>query len=162
MERSTTLGCFALLLCACGGEPPPAASGTDPTAKPEAPAPAKAAAPADPAAPNPCANPTPITLQLEAGVPQTTPFGLELTYAIEDDGKREPGYVFLLRSGSRRWETRRNASNWSSKQTWRGFCWRGGERPERRASKLQIQVAPVCSNGQLVEVGGCGDALGPT
>jgi hypothetical protein len=159
MEREVTLGCLVLWLCACGGEQPPSASAPEPVAKPAAPAPS--APPADPAAPNPCSNPAPIKIELEAGIAHVTPFGLELRYAIEDDGKREPGYVFLLRSGSRRWESRRSASNWTSKQTWRGFCWRGGERPERRASKLQIEVAPVCSNGQLVEVGGCGDALGP-
>ena len=160
MERSTRLGCYALLLWACGGEPPsPAAVEGAPA--PAAPAPAPpSAAPPDPAQPNPCANPAPITLDLEAGVAQTTPWGLEISYGIEDDGKRPPGYVFLLRSGTRRWESRRNDANWTGKQTWRGFCWRGAARPERRASKLQIQIAPVCNNGALVEVGGCGSALG--
>ena len=160
MERSTRVGCFALLLFACGGEPPPPAA-AEPTPTVPTPAPAQPVAPSpDPAQPNPCATPGPLTIELDAGVAHMTPWGLELSYGIEDDGKRPPGYVFLLRSGTRRWETRRNEGNWSSKQTWRGFCWRGGARPERRASKLQIDIAPVCKDGALVEVGGCGNALG--
>jgi hypothetical protein len=89
-----------------------------------------------------------------------TPWGLELTYAIDDDKKHGPGYMFLLRSGTRRWETRRDDSNWTQPLTWRGFCWRGGERPERRASRVKIDIAPVCKDGVLQELGGCGAALG--
>jgi hypothetical protein len=158
MNRWTCPACLALLLWSCGGEPP-AAPAPAPASEPAAQA--KPPAPSDPQAPNPCANPTPVTLELEAGVIKTTPWGLELTYAIEEDARRGPGYVFLLKSGTRRWEARRNDANWTAKLTWRGFCWRGGERPERRASKLQIQMAPVCKDGQLVEMGGCGSALGP-
>lgn len=160
MRHSTLLGHVALLLCACGGQPESAAappSAPLAQAKPPAPVPP---AQVEPRGPNPCERPAPLTLELEAGVPMTTPFGLELTYAIEDDARRGSGYVFLLRSGARRWETRRTDSNWTAKQTWRGFCWRGGARPGRGASKLEIQIAPVCRDGELVETGGCGDALG--
>ena len=100
-------------------------------------------------------------IDLEAGVVQKTPWGLEMTYAIEEDKNQQSRFVFLMKSGTRRWETRRDDSNWTEKMTWRGFCWRGGTRPERRASKLQIQMAPVCKDGKLVEIGGCGNALGP-
>ena len=155
MARSGLIACVAWVLSACGGGPEPtAAPAATAPAPPPAPAPAQPSA--QPQGPNPCANPAPLTLELEAGVPVKTPLGLELTYAIEDDA-RGANYVFLLRSGDRRWETRRNDGNWNSKQTWRGFCWRGGARPERRASKLQIQIAPLCKDGQLSEVASCDD-----
>jgi hypothetical protein len=161
MNRLTmTSACLAGLLCACGDEKREAAS-PPPAAAPVAPAPPAAPPSAAPATGNPCANPQPVTLELEAGVIKTTPWGLDITYAIEEDEKRGPSYVFLMRSGTRRWEARRNDDNWTAKLTWRGFCWRGGVRPERRASSLQIQMAPVCKDGQLIEMGGCGDALGP-
>ena len=159
-RRASTPACLWLLLCACGREKAPEPVAAAPVAT--APEASEAqAAPAAAAADNPCTNPAPVTLELEAGVIKTTPWGLEITYAIEEDEKRGPGYVFLLRSGDRRWEARRYESNWTAKLTWRGFCWRGGARPERRATKLQIEMAPVCKDGQLVEMGGCGDALGP-
>jgi hypothetical protein len=162
---TTTSACLAWLLCACGGQERDAAAAPSEPAAPAQPAAPAPAAPSAPAAAaqgvNPCANPAPVTLELEAGVVMTTPWGLDITYAIEEDEKRGPSYVFLMRSGSRRWEARRNDENWTAKLTWRGICWRGGERPERRASKLQIQMAPVCKDGQLVEMGGCGSALGP-
>lgn len=97
---------------------------------------------------------------MQAGVIRKTPWGLELTYAVDEDEKRGPGYMFLLRSGSRRWETRRDSSNWTKKLTWHGFCWRGSDRPGRRAARVHIEMAPVCKDGKLVEVGGCGTALG--
>jgi len=99
------------------------------------------------------------TLDIEAGVIQQTPWGLELTYAIDEDDKLGPGYTFLLRSGDARWETRRDKANWPRKLTWRGFCWRGVGVPERRSSRVKIEIAPVCKDGVLQELGGCGDAL---
>jgi hypothetical protein len=131
-KRSVGLG---LLLGACSGE---AANTAAPAREPAAQANPPAAAPvtATPEGPNPCATPGPVTLELEAGVIEKTPWDLEMTYAIEDDPRRGSSYVFLLRSGTRRWEARRNDSNWTAQLTWRGFCWRGGARPEPRASKL--------------------------
>jgi hypothetical protein len=70
--------------------------------------------------------------------------------------------MFQLRSGERRWETRRDNNNWTRQLTWRGFCWRGAERPERRSLRVKIQIAPVCKDGRLQELGGCGSALGPS
>jgi hypothetical protein len=155
MDRLTRPAWLLVLLCACGGESPPAAPPTS-----AAPAPA-VPSPSAPAEASPCAIPGPLTIELEAGVLQKTPWGLEITYAIEEDEKaRQTRYVFLMRSGTRRWEVRRDDSNWTEKMTWRGFCWRGGARPELRASKLQLQMAPVCKDGKLVELGGCGNALG--
>jgi len=158
MDRRTAPGCLIALLCACGGEDRPAAQ---PTSAPPAPATDQPAPAAAPSADNPCAIPGPLTIELEAGVIQKTPWGLELTYAIEEDEKRNQSrFVFLMKSGTRRWEVRRDDSNWTEKMTWRGFCWRGGARPERRASRLQLEMAPVCQDGKLVELGGCGSALG--
>ena len=158
MIRTVGWAAFVLAWCACGGgapaSPPPAAE-----APPAAPAPAApAAAPAQGAA-NPCATPGKQTIEIEAGVIKQLPWGLEITYAIDEDDKRGPGYMFLLRSGTRRWETRRDDSNWSAQLTWRGLCWRGAERPERRASRVKIDMAPVCKDGVLQELGGCGGAL---
>lgn len=151
---------WLVLIVACGKEapatPPPAAEA--PTAVPPAPAPA--AAPGASAPQNPCSTPAPQTIELEAGVIKQLPWGLELTYAIDEDKKLGPGYMFLLRSGTRRWETRRDASNWTKQLTWRGFCWRGAERPERRASRVKIEIAPVCKDGVLQELGGCGSTFG--
>jgi hypothetical protein len=94
-------------------------------------------------------------------VTQPTPWELEFRYGIDDDKKRGPGFMFLLRSGERRWETRRDNNNWTRPLTWRGYCWRGAERPtDRRATRLKIQIAPVCKDGKLQELGGCGTALG--
>lgn len=78
---------------------------------------------------------------------------------LDEDKKLGSGYMFRLRSGERRWETRRDNGNWTKKLTWRGFCWRGAERPERRALDVKIQIAPVCKDGKLQELGGCGDTL---
>jgi hypothetical protein len=145
-------------LCACGSEPTPPSTQAAPAA---APSPVKPATPsAVPGAPNPCSAPAPITLELSAGEIKQTPWGLDIVYAIDEDEKRGPGYMFMLRSGSRRWETRRDDSNWTKLLTWRGFCWRGDGHPERRASHVQIDIAPVCKDGQLQELGGCGTTLG--
>jgi hypothetical protein len=103
--------------------------------------------------------PGPQTLDIEAGVIRQTPWGLELTYAIDEDDKLGPGYTFLLRSGDARWETRRDKANWLRKMTWRGFCWRGVGMPERRSSRVQVEIGPVCKDGVLQELGGCGAAL---
>ena len=148
---------WALLwIWACGDKPAPAAAPPDPPAAP----PTKQALPSStPSEPNPCDKPGPITLELEAGVSQQTPWNLEFKYVVDDDKKLGPGYLFQLRSGERRWETRRDDRNWTSSLTWRGYCWRGGERPARRALRLQIQIAPVCKDGKLQELGGCGNAL---
>lgn len=146
------------MLAACGGEPTtPAPTPAPEEAQPEPappPPPAKADAP-----PNPCDTPGKQTVALSAGVTRTTPWGLELSYALDPDKKRGDGYMFLLKHGARRWQTRRDDSNWNTEMTWRGFCWRGGERPEKRASSLEIEMAPVCKESKLVELGGCGDAL---
>jgi len=160
MQRSSI--CLILCLSAlfgCGGEPPAPA----PSAPAEAPAPKPAAATPAPdtdSASNPCSNPGKQVLEVEAGITLQTPWGLEMRYAIDDDKKRGPGYMFLLTHGTRRWQTRRDDTNWNSELTWRGFCWRGGPRPEKHASKLLIEMAPVCKDGKLVELGGCADALG--
>jgi hypothetical protein len=150
--------CIAILLwvCACGS-----GEGVAPTSAPAAPVAAAKPlpAPAPPAAPNPCATPGKVTLEIEAGVVQQTPWGLELTYAIDEDDKVGPGYMFLLRSGAARWETRRDKANWRRSMTWRGFCWRGVGLPERRSSRVTIEIAPVCKDGVLQELGGCSDAL---
>jgi hypothetical protein len=148
-----------LLVFACSGGAPasPAPAAEAPAAAPPPAAPA--ATQAAQGAANPCANPGAQTIELEAGVIKQTPWDLEITYAIDEDDKRGPGYMFLMRSGTRRWETRRDAGNWSALLTWRGFCWRGAERPERRASRVKIDMAPVCKDGVLQELGGCGDAL---
>jgi hypothetical protein len=95
-------------------------------------------------------------------VSKQTPWELEYKYVVDEDKKLGAGYLFRLRSGERRWETRRSDRNWTSPLTWRGFCWRGAERPARRALRLQIQVAPVCKDGKLQELGGCGNAFGPS
>jgi hypothetical protein len=164
MKRTVGWAGLVLAVCifgsyACGGGAPTA---TPPAAEaPPAAAPVAPATPATtPAADNPCATPAPQTIELEAGVIKQLPFGLEITYAIDDDKKHGPGYMFLLRSGIRRWETRRNDSNWTKPLTWRGICWRGAERPEKKASRLKIELAPVCKDGVLQELGGCGNALG--
>jgi hypothetical protein len=149
----------SLLACSDERAPEPAAAAPTEPAKPT-PAPAEPSpAPAVATGPNPCANPEPQTLVLEAAIPQTTASGLELSYAIDEDDKRGPGYMFLLRHGQRRWQMRRDNTNWSSPKSWRGFCWRGGKRPAKRASSIEVQVAPVCEDGELVELGGCGDVF---
>jgi hypothetical protein len=147
---------FVLWVCACGGGAESASAPSTPVAVPAATKPPPTAAPSEP---NPCATPGPRTLDIEAGVVQQTPWGLELTYAIDEDEKLGPGYMFLLRSGDARWETRRDKANWLRKMTWRGFCWRGVGVPERRSARVQIEIGPVCKDGVLQELGGCGDAL---
>lgn len=92
---------------------------------------------------------------------QQTPWGLEITYAIDEDEKLGPGYMFLLRSGTRRWETRRDDTNWTKPLAWRGLCWRGAERPERRASRVKIEMTPLCKDGQIQELAPCGKVFGP-
>lgn len=156
MKASMRSASVMLFLLACGDRSEPAPSATPPAP----PAPAAPAAP-KPAAPNPCATPGAQTLELEAGVIQQTPWGLELTYAIDEDKKLGPGYMFLLRHGDARWETRRDKSNWRNQMTWRGFCWRGVDLPERRSPRVKIEIAPVCKDGVLQELGGCGDAFAP-
>lgn len=150
--------CLAIVLSAyaCGSGSESATPGAPPPAPVPATPPAKSAEPSEP---NPCATPGPRTLDIEAGVIQQTPWGLELTYAIDEDEKLGPGYMFLLRSGSARWETRRDKATWLRKMTWRGFCWRGVGLPERRSPRVQVEIAPVCKDGVLQELGGCGDAL---
>lgn len=156
MARSVLVPIASLLfLTACGQDRPPPAAGA-PEPAPAAPAPKPSA---EPEAPSPCAMAAPQTIEIEAGVVKETPWGLTLTYAIDEDKKRGPGYMFLLKHGSRRWETRRDDSNWTAELTWRGFCWKGGPRPEKRASRLAIHMGPVCKDGKLVEMGGCGDTL---
>jgi hypothetical protein len=149
------LTCAALTGCSQDGTPAAAPAEPEPQA---APAPAAPAPKAD-APPDPCTYAGARTIALEAGVLTTTPWGLELTYAIDEDDKRGPGFMFLLRHGDRRWETRRDNSNWTAEMTWRGFCWRGGARPDKRAARVQIEMAPVCKDGKLITLGGCGDAL---
>jgi hypothetical protein len=112
-------------------------------------------------APNPCDNPTPVKLELHAGVSQKTPWDIEFKYFPDEDKKLGAAYVFLLQSGDRRWETRRDHRNWRRPLTWRGFCWRVAERPPARALKINIDVAPVCKDGKLQELGGCGSVLDP-
>lgn len=158
MKRFASLFWACLWLSACADKPAPA--------KPEAappPSPPPAAAPAKPvaSAPNPCDNPAPIKLELEAGTSKETAWGIELRYVVDEDKKRGSGYLFQLRSGERRWETRRDNSNWNQPITWRGYCWRCAERPAKRSLHLQVEIAPVCKDGKLQELGGCGDALGP-
>ena len=148
------LGVVCLLASACDEKPAPAAPSPPPTAPTPAAAPPKPAASAE-GLPNPCAKPSAQTIDLEAGVLTTTPWGHELTYAIDEDEKLGPGYMFLLKYGQRRWETRRDNGNWNNSILWRGFCWRGGARPEKRASHVQIMMAPLCKNGALVEMGDC-------
>jgi hypothetical protein len=80
---------------------------------------------------------------------------------VDEDKKLGSGYLFQLRSGERRWETRRSDRNWNSPLMWRGFCWRGAERPAKRALRLKVEVAPVCKDGKLQELGGCGSTFGP-
>jgi hypothetical protein len=157
--------CLALWLigaCSDNAAPAPAPPASPPAVTPaEAPAPS-APAVAPPQVANPCDTPAPITLELSAGVMQSTPWGISFHYVLDEDKKRGSGYMFQLRSGERRWETRRDNTNWTRPLTWRGFCWRGAERPERRALRLKIQLAPVCKDGKLQELGGCGSALAPS
>jgi hypothetical protein len=111
--------------------------------------------PAGAEADNPCAAPEPQTLTLELGVLQSTAWKLDVMYAVDDDRKLGPGFIFLLHQGERRWETRRDAHNWSVPMLWRGFCWRGLEYPKARAKQVQVQVAPLCKDGKLLESGKC-------
>jgi hypothetical protein len=149
-------------LCAfagCGDDRLPASAPPAPVAPtPTAPAPQLAAS-AD-GLPNPCLTPGVQTITIEAGVVTKTPWGLELTYAIDEDKKLGPGYMFLLKHGPRRWETRRDVANWNSVNMWRGFCWRGGKRPEKRDSQVQLEMAPSCKDGKLAELADCNAVLG--
>jgi len=163
--RSSALT-FHVALCAlagCGEDPAPATA----TPEPATPAPAASAPPPQPeksadALPDPCATPGVQAITVQAGVVLTTPWGLELTYAIDEDKKLGPGYMFLLKHGARRWETRRDAGNWTSAIMWRGFCWRGGARPEKRASQVQLEMAPSCKDGKLAELADCSAVLAGT
>jgi hypothetical protein len=147
-------------LAGCGRDPSPTASGPDPgVASPTVTAPASPTVPASDALPTACATPGVQKIALQAGVITTTPWGLELTYAIDEDAKAGTGYMFLLRYGERRWNTRRDAGNWTAPIMWRGFCWRGGARPEKRASQVEIEMAPSCKDGQLVELADCAALL---
>ena len=159
MGRALGFGWALCCLLACGGSPEPAAPTPAPS-EPVTPEPPAAPAPSA-AAPNPCDNPGPIRLELQAGVSQKTPWELELKYVLDDDRKLGAAYMFMLQSGARRWETRRDHRNWRRPLTWRGFCWRVAERPPRRALSIKVDVAPVCKDGKLQELGGCGTALGP-
>lgn len=154
---------LGLALCALAGscqDPAPATAPAEPAApSPAATAPSPQPAPGTDGLPNPCAKPGVQTVALQAGVITTTPWGLELTYAIDEDQKLGPGYMFLLKYGARRWETRRDAGNWTAAIMWRGFCWRGGARPEKRASQVQVEMAPSCKDGKLVELGDCSAVL---
>jgi hypothetical protein len=154
MTRIVTCVGIVLWVYACGTE-----NAAAPSVPPAAAAATKPPPDVTPSAPNPCATPGPQTLDIEAGVIQRTPWGLELTYAIDEDDKLGPGYTFLLRSGDARWETRRDKANWLRKMTWRGFCWRGVGMPERRSARVKVEIGPVCKDGVLQELGGCGDAL---
>jgi hypothetical protein len=99
-------------------------------------------------------------LDLDLGVSLQTPWALELSYAIDDDRKLGPGYMFLLTSGARRWQTRRNSDNWTRSIMWRGYCWRGVGRPGLRAARVQVEIVPLCKDGKLVEMGSCGAVFG--
>src|SRR5690349_6688307 len=133
MMRWVTLGWIGIAIGggACGGggseasavpAPAPAAAPVVPaTPTPAAtPAPAQPAQPAQPAATpsaatqvdNACAAPQPQTLTLELGVTKSTPWQLDVAYAVDDDRKLGPGFLFFLHQGERRWETRRDAHNW--------------------------------------------------
>jgi hypothetical protein len=165
LTRAMTLKlCAVLVLWACGKDPAaePAASPAATNSKPAAatpPAPSMQAPAQAQDANNPCAQPTPLTLELEAGVVTETPWGLTITFALEEGERGRSSFVFLLSHQGRRWESRRNPGNWNGEMTWRGFCWRGADRPEPRASRVKIDIAPVCKDGKLVELGGCGDTL---
>lgn len=162
MGRSTSLRWALLGLWACGESAAPVAPAPAPSAvTPPAPA-APPPPPASPAAPNPCDNPAPLKIELKAGVSQKTPWDIEFKYVIDEDPKLGAAYMFLLQSDGRRWETRRDHRNWKRPLTWRGFCWRVAERPPRGALKINIEVAPVCKDGKLQELGGCGTALDPS
>ncbi|HET8931853.1 MAG TPA: hypothetical protein VFN67_00365 [Polyangiales bacterium] len=157
MTRSTSLVWAVLWLSACADKTAPQSPALEPPPTPPAAAAARPAAP-----PNPCDNPAPIKLALDVGSSQETPWGIEFRYLVDEDKKLGSGYQFQLRSGERRWETRRDNTNWNQPLTWRGFCWRGAERPAKRALRVQIEIAPVCKDGKLQELGGCGDAFGPS
>jgi len=162
--KLTASWCWALWgMVACRDQAAPTAPPPSPPEAQEAPAPALPNPnPSPPAAsaPNPCDAPAVQTLELAAGIATQTPWDVELRYVVDDDKKLGSGYVFQLRSGERRWETRRNNRNWNQPITWRGFCWRGAERPKPKSLQLKIQIAPVCKDGKLQELGGCGNALG--
>jgi hypothetical protein len=153
------------LWLACGDNPaptaPPPATTSVAPASPQA-TPSAAQPASSVTAANPCDNPGPVKIELQAGVSYKTPWDLELKYVIDEDKKLGAGYTFQLRSGDRRWETRRDHRNWIRPLTWRGYCWRVGERPPQRALKIAVDVAPVCKDGKLQELGGCGAALDPS
>ena len=163
MGRETSWSWALLWLgVACGDPATPTALSGSPTAvrAPAALATPNAAPPRG--SPNPCDSAAPIKLELHAGVSQKTPWDLELRYVIDEDKELGAGYTFQLRSGDRRWETRRDHRNWRRPLTWRGFCWRVAERPPQRALKIAVEVAPVCKDGKLQELGGCGSVLDPS
>ena len=153
-----TLHVALCALAGCGEDPVPASSPPAPLAPTPA---ATAQPPADAdGLPDPCTTPGVQTITIEAGIITKTPWGLELTYAIDEDKKLGPGYMFLLKHGTRRWETRRDVGNWNSAIMWRGFCWRGAARPEKRDSQVQLEMAPSCKDGKLAELADCNAVLG--
>ena len=159
------LGCCFLWLVACGSDASHAASAPANPAASATPAPLTAPPaappPAAPAIDEPCTHAAAQKLDLDLGVRLQTPWQLELSYAIDDDRKLGPGYMFLLQSGARRWQTRRNSDNWTRSVMWRGYCWRGVGRPGLRAARVQVEVVPLCKDGKLVEMGSCGTAFSP-
>jgi hypothetical protein len=162
------LGCGCLLLVACAREPDRTAAGSSlsaatveaPAPPPPPPAAPTPAALVQPPTEDPCRHPEIQTLDLKLGMNTKTPWQLELTYAIDDDRKLGPGYMFLLHSGDRRWQTRRDARNWKRTLLWRGYCWHGVGRPGARAEKVRVAIAPLCKDGKLQELGHCAPAFG--
>jgi hypothetical protein len=152
------LACSLVVLAACGADssPPAPVPAAPPPSAPAAPPPAPAAPPAD----DPCTHPAAQKLDLELGVSLQTPWPLEIRYGIDDDRKLGPGYMFLLQSGARRWQTRRDSNNWQRSLMWQGYCWRGVGRAGVRAERVQVEVAPLCKDGKLVQMGAsCGTVL---
>ena len=154
------IGAALFALAACGEDPPPAAAAPEPrAAAPAATAPTSPSASTTAGLPDACATPGVQKIALHVGALTKTPWGLELAYAVDEDDKLGPGYMFMLRHGERRWNTRRDAGNWTAPIMWRGFCWRGGAHPEKRARQIEIEMAPSCKDGKLVEVGECASVL---
>ncbi len=147
-KRVFALACLLLTVTTgCSEEAP--AEPTTPEPKPEA----------APLADKDCANQTPVTLKLSAGVATETPWDLRFTYLIEEDTDGVPTYGFRLTQEGRRWQMQRTWASWNKRMTWRGFCWKGAERPERRTPFVHIQVAPICEGSKLMQMGGCRTVL---
>ena len=159
--RTALAACFCLL-AACSGESRAPATVSSPETTPPTPnTPPPSAAPAADPATKPCAHPDAQTLSLALGIGTQTAWDLEITYAIDDDAKHGPGYMFLLRSGERRWQTHRDSNNWARSIMWRGYCWRGRGHPGVRAANVQIEIAPLCKDGKLMDMGSCGSVFKP-